>query len=235
MHHTHPSAGSVMFGGYPDSNNSSPAPPPSAGNVPPYPYQQGPQHGAVRHGPHQSNGATPRICPMASLPWVHRLLQDTIRVQMASSIRVEMTTLLADKWPPSAPLTRTLVRPATIPSTPQSFHGSQSSAPNEQENGPAFYSQYPTAVVNGSNGHIDEVRLYHSHARRIALHSQQVVTDHEQLPWTSPPPKPTSWITLMASLDMSKLSLLTRPLRITPLSFVTLMIVHLLFAFPATT
>ena len=47
------------------------------------------------------------------------------------------------------------------PITPHSFHGSQSSAPNEQENGPAFYSQYPTAVIsNGSNGHIEEVRLF---------------------------------------------------------------------------
>jgi hypothetical protein len=47
------------------------------------------------------------------------------------------------------------------PATPHSFHGSQSSATNEQESGPPFYSQYPTAVIsNGSNGHIDEVRLY---------------------------------------------------------------------------
>ncbi|PQE20976.1 topoisomerase ii-associated protein [Rutstroemia sp. NJR-2017a BBW] len=47
------------------------------------------------------------------------------------------------------------------PSTPHSVHGSQSSAPNDQEAGPPFYSQYPTAVIsNGTNGHIDDVRLY---------------------------------------------------------------------------
>ncbi|KAG9238760.1 hypothetical protein BJ875DRAFT_532140 [Amylocarpus encephaloides] len=44
------------------------------------------------------------------------------------------------------------------PSTPHSFHGSQSSAP---ENGPAFYNQLPPAVVSsGSTGHVEDVRLY---------------------------------------------------------------------------
>merc|ERR1711964_136665 len=57
------------------------------------------------------------------------------------------------------------------PSTPHSFHGSQSSVANDPE-APAFYSQYPTAVIsNGSNGHIDQVRLYPSAPKAIGTHA----------------------------------------------------------------
>jgi len=183
MHHTHPSAGSVMFGGYPDSNNSSPAPPQSAGNVPPYPYQQGPQHGAARHGPHQSNGVNTQNMPNGFSPmgpppppgyyprpdgFINQGGNDNFaRRQMAS-------------FGPSDAYSGA---PSYDPSTPQSFHGSQSSAPNEQENGPAFYSQYPTAVVtNGSNGHIDEVRLYQQPRPKARAASQQVATDPNNFP-----------------------------------------------------
>lgn len=41
---------------------------------------------------------------------------------------------------------------------PHSIHGSQSSILNEQD-GPPFYSQYPT-VTGGSNGHIEDARVY---------------------------------------------------------------------------
>ncbi|THV49190.1 hypothetical protein BGAL_0207g00110 [Botrytis galanthina] len=54
MHHAHTSFSNPIFGGYPDSNNSSPAPPSSAGNIPPYAYAH---QGGVRHGPHLSNGS----------------------------------------------------------------------------------------------------------------------------------------------------------------------------------
>ena len=62
------------------------------------------------------------------------------------------------------------------PSTPHSFHGSQSSAPNDHENDPSFYTQYPTAVIsNGSNGHIDEVRLYQQPRPKTRTGSQPLV------------------------------------------------------------
>ncbi|TEY40691.1 hypothetical protein BOTCAL_0427g00040 [Botryotinia calthae] len=53
VHHAHPSISNPIFGGYPDSNHSSPAPPSSAGNIPPYGYAQ---QGGARHGPHLSSG-----------------------------------------------------------------------------------------------------------------------------------------------------------------------------------
>ncbi|KAE9376995.1 hypothetical protein N431DRAFT_542445 [Stipitochalara longipes BDJ] len=180
MHHTHPSAGSVMFGGYPDSNNSSPAPPPSAGNAPPYPYQQAPQHGAVRQAPHQSNGTNPQnmpngFSPMGPPPPPGYYPRPDGFINQGGN-----DNFARRQMPPFGPPDAYSGAPSYDPSTPQSFHGSQSSAPNEQENGPAFYSQYPTAVVNGSNGHIDEVRLYHQPKNRTA--SQQVVTDSNNFP-----------------------------------------------------
>jgi hypothetical protein len=180
MHHTHPSAGSVMFGGYPDSNNSSPAPP-SAGNVPPYPYQQAPQHGVVRHGPHQSNGANGQNMPngfsaMGPPPPPGYFPRTDSFINQGGNDNFARRQM-ASFGPPDA----YSGVPSYDPSTPQSFHGSQSSAPNEQEN-PAFYSQYPTAVVNGSNGHIDEVRLYQQPRPKTRTASQQVVSDVNNFP-----------------------------------------------------
>lgn len=65
MHHAHPSNSTIpIFGGGPDSNNSSPAPPSSTGNIPPYAYaQQG-----VRHGPHLSNGGYQHHMPNGFSP-----------------------------------------------------------------------------------------------------------------------------------------------------------------------
>jgi len=65
--------------------------------------------------------------------------------------------------------------PTHAPSTPHSFHGSQSSVPNELENGPPFYGQGPTAVIsNGSNGQIDEVRLYQQPRQKPRTDSQHI-------------------------------------------------------------
>jgi hypothetical protein len=76
MHHAHASAGSVAFGGYPESNNSSPAPPLSAGNVPPYPFQQQPQIG--RQIPHPSNGTHPQPRQFHKpRSWVRKLCSST--------------------------------------------------------------------------------------------------------------------------------------------------------------
>jgi hypothetical protein len=167
MHHAHPSAGSVMFGGYEESNNSSPAPPPSAGNAPPYSFQQPIQAG--RHGPHPSNGGHSQhmsngYSPMGPPPGYYPR-QDSFMNQGPNTENFARRQMISfgppDGYSPSAtPLGYETQRLATYdPTTPHSFHGSQSSAPNEQEN-PAFYSQYPTAVItNGSNGHIEDVRL----------------------------------------------------------------------------
>lgn len=168
MHHAHPSAGSVMFGGYVESNNSSPAPPLSVGNVTPYPFQQ-PHTG--RHGPHPSNGSHAHhisndYSPMGVPPGYYPH-QDNFISQGPNADNFARRQMIsfgpADGYSPSAiPSGFENQRLAAFdPTTPHSFHGSQSSVPNEQENGPAFYSQYPTAVIsNGSNGHIEEVRVY---------------------------------------------------------------------------
>lgn len=169
MHHAHPSAGSVMFGGYEESNNSSPAPPPSAGNVPPYSFPQPTQAG--RHGPHPSNGShiqqmSNGYSPMGPPPGYYPR-QDNFMNQGPGADNFARRQMISfgptDGYSPSAtPSGFENQRLAAYdPTTPHSFHGSQSSAPNEQESGPAFYSQYPTAVIsNGSNGHIEEVRLF---------------------------------------------------------------------------
>ncbi|KAG0649905.1 hypothetical protein D0Z07_3692 [Hyphodiscus hymeniophilus] len=184
MHHTHPSAGSVMFGAYEESNNSSPAPPPSAGKVPPYPSQQPAQAGL--HGPHLSNGSHGQhmsngFSPMGPPPGYYPR-QDSFIPQHPGADNFARRQMVSfgppDGYSPSATPSgfenQRLV--AYDPTTPHSFHGSQSSAPNEQENGPAFYSQYPTAVIsNGSNGHIDEVRLFQQ-PRPKPRSSSQVLT-----------------------------------------------------------
>ena len=64
MHHAHPSDGSVMF--YAESNNSSPAPPPGSGNVPPYLHQQ--QQYVSGHGTHPSNGSHTQFPPNGYSP-----------------------------------------------------------------------------------------------------------------------------------------------------------------------
>ena len=76
--------------------------------------------------------------------------------------------------PSPTPLGFESQQPLYNPSTPQSFHGSQSSIPNEQENAP-FYGQYPTAVIsNGSNGHIEDVRLIQQQRPKPRSDSQQL-------------------------------------------------------------
>ena len=169
QHHAHPSAGSVMFGGYEGSNNSSPAPPPSAGNVPPYTFQQPSQAG--RHGPHLSNGShiqhmSNGYSPLGPPPGYYPR-QDNFINQGPGGDNFPRRPVISfgppDGYSPSATPAGFENQHLTTfdPTTPHSLHGSQSSAPNEQENGPASYNQYPTAVIsNGSNGHIEEVRLF---------------------------------------------------------------------------
>ncbi|KAH8665872.1 hypothetical protein BGZ60DRAFT_432052 [Tricladium varicosporioides] len=167
MHHAHPSTGGVIFGAYPDSNTSSPAPPPSAGNLPPYQYQP-PMYNGGRHIPQQSNGGHSHhmsngYSPMGPPPPPGYYPRPEMNQGPGPDTyaRRQMGAFgPTEAFSPISAGDGNRLNPYD-PSTPRSFHGSQSSAPNEQENGPAFYSQYPTAVIsNGSNGHIDEVRLY---------------------------------------------------------------------------
>ncbi|EHL03181.1 hypothetical protein M7I_0691 [Glarea lozoyensis 74030] len=85
--------------------------------------------------------------------------------------------------------------PPFDPSTPHSFHGSQSSAPNEHDNGSAFYHQYSnsTAVVNGSNGHINEVQVFQQ-PRHKSRHAPQagppISSGFHPAHMAPPPPMP---------------------------------------------
>ncbi|KAE8453630.1 hypothetical protein EG329_009141 [Mollisiaceae sp. DMI_Dod_QoI] len=204
MHHAHPSTGSVMFGGYPESNNSSPVPPPSGGFMPPppFPVQQLQQHNLSRHGPHQSNGGhvhhpSNGYSPMGPPPQQggyypsqngfmnHGAPADNYaRRQMVSFGPPEAYT------PSGTPLPfdgGVRLNNFDVP-TPHSFHGSQSSATNEQESGPAFYGQYPTAVIsNGSNGHVDEVRLYQQPRPKPRAGSQPVAAPNGFVNMPPPP------------------------------------------------
>ena len=123
MHHTHPSAGSVMFGGYPDSNNSSPAPPQSAGN-PQYPYPPPPQHGSARHGPHQPNGVNPQMpngfSPMGPPPPPGYFPRPDGFINPGAGNESFVRRQMGSFGPPDA----YSGAPSYDPSTPQSFHGS---------------------------------------------------------------------------------------------------------------
>ena len=188
VHHTHPSTGSaVMFGEYQGSNNSSPAPPPSTGNAPPHIFPQA-LHGGGRGGPlttngghqqHMSNGYSPVAphFPPGHYPPPPR--QENLQGPSADGYgrRQMMSFAPSDGYSPSTTpqVAESQQRfHSYAPSTPHSFHGSQSSAPNDQD-GP-FYSQYPTAVIsNGSNGHIDDVRLYQQRPKP-RTGSQSIIT-----------------------------------------------------------
>lgn len=183
LHHTHPSTGSLVFGGYPESNNSSPAPPPSAGNAPPYPYQQQPQ--IARHGPHLSNGSHTQHMPNGfshvgpPAPPGYYPRQENFMNQGHVQDNYARRQMVSFGPPDGYYASPTLhgfdpKQSAYDPSTPHSFHGSQSSVPNEQEN-TQFYGQHPTAVIsNGSNGHIDEVRLFQPPRPKPRSDSQQL-------------------------------------------------------------
>jgi len=170
MHHGHPSNGGSVIHGYPGSNTSSPAPPLSGGHLPPYPYQQ---HPAGRHAPHLSNGVHPpqaqngyaNVGPPPPGQFYQRSesfmntgpgAENFARHQM--NVRGPTEPYSSNGTPAGADSRGNVIPP----STPRSLHGSQSSTTNEHENGHAYHGQYPTAVVtNGSNGQIDDVRLYH--------------------------------------------------------------------------
>ncbi|KAH8808529.1 hypothetical protein F5884DRAFT_900758 [Xylogone sp. PMI_703] len=183
MHHPHPSNGSLVFGGHTESNNSSPAPPPSSGSQPPYMpnhLENGRSHGPhPTNGDHQhqiSNGSMPVGPPVGYYPRQDNFTQDShVRRQMVSFAPAEGYS------PSGTPFGVEGQRITPYdPLTPHSFHGSQSSIGNEHEaGGPPFYGQYPTAVIsNGNNGHIDEVRLYQQPRPKPRAGAQAVTPGH---------------------------------------------------------
>jgi hypothetical protein len=164
MHQPHPSVGSVMFGGYPESNNSSPAPPPSASNMPPYNFPP-PPHSVGRHAPHPSNAShmSNGFAGMGPPPppgYYGRPDTFTNHGPEGYMNRHPANFNSTEQFLPPPIAGSQHPNNGYGPSTPHSFQGSQTSN-QEQENGPAFWNQYPTAVIsNGSNGHIEDVRLY---------------------------------------------------------------------------
>jgi hypothetical protein len=173
MHAAHPSAGSLVFGGYPDSNDSSPAPPLSSGGSQqqptqvlndggrpyPPPYVNGGHVHNFSNGYTPSGPSAPGYYPRQDGYMNQNHGPDSFaRRQMVNFGPTEAYSPLGT--PTGAEHQRF---PLYDPTTPHSFHGSQSSVPNEHEfNGPHVHSHYPAAVMsNGSNGHVEDVRLYH--------------------------------------------------------------------------
>ena len=179
IHHAHPNASGVRFGNYPESTTSSPAPPLSVGNAPPYTYppqqqqqqhQQQPRVVSGHHGVQQSNGGHSQhmsngIPPMGPPPGYYSQTEGMMSAGADSFVRRQMVGFIPDTYSSSStPLNMEGPRFSPYdPPTPHSFQGSQSSVPSEQDNGPIYYNQLqttPTAVINGSNGHIKDVHLY---------------------------------------------------------------------------
>lgn len=172
MHNAHPSAGSLVFGGYSDSNNSSPAPPLSAGGSQQQHAQNHNEGGRVQ-APHYANGGhihniSNGYSPMGPPPAGYYPRLDSYMNHNTGPDNFARRQIIsfgpAESYSPSGTPTGVENQryPPYDPSTPHSFHGSQSSAPNEAEvGGPHFPAQYSTAVIsNGSNGHVEDVRLY---------------------------------------------------------------------------
>ncbi|KAL3424427.1 hypothetical protein PVAG01_03708 [Phlyctema vagabunda] len=205
MHNTHPSTGSLVFGGYTESNNSSPAPPPSAGNLPPYPYQQGSLGGRSQaphmNGSHHQNLSN-GFSPMGPPPGGYYPRPDNFMMPNSSNdsfARRQMVSFAPpDGYSPSGtPVIGTegpRFAPSFDPSTPHSFQGSQSSAPNDQEpSGPSFYNQYAAPGVlntNGFNGHVDEVQLYQQQRSKPRSATQNLAPPPSNFPVMNQPPLP---------------------------------------------
>lgn len=172
VHHPHPSVGNFMFGGFPESERSSPAPPSFTNNPPRYEYPQNhaPSGYVPPHSQAPLNGYNPANTyqvatqfPPGFYPRPEHY-DNHGRRQMVSFGPPE-------GYSPSATPGTGDPRMNLDPLTPHSYHGSQSSVANDPD-APAFYSQYPTAVIsNGSNGHIDQVRLYQAAPKTIGTHA----------------------------------------------------------------
>lgn len=154
MHHAHPNSSNPLFGGYPESNNSSPAPPSSAGNIPPYAFTQ---HGGMRHGPHPSNGGHQHhmsngFSPMTpAFPPGYYHHQDGFQVAPTDDfLRRQMPPFGPSEGysPTGAPQIAESPRfNGFDPATAHNIHGSRSSAQIDQENGLGpHYGHHPSPI-----------------------------------------------------------------------------------------
>ncbi|KFY17611.1 hypothetical protein V492_00532 [Pseudogymnoascus sp. VKM F-4246] len=163
MHHTHPSQGSLVFGGYSDSNNSSPAPPLSSAGMPQYPYPPPPPTNGHMH--HLSNSFQGPPPPGFGFQQQHG----------NHIVHSPAMDGFPRRHPPPFPHPEGGYSPSATPgindnrrqqfydpSTSQSLR-SHSSAPHEHD---PRSNQFPnpnatSRVANGSNGHIDDAKLYY--------------------------------------------------------------------------
>ncbi|KAG5929195.1 hypothetical protein E4U42_006855 [Claviceps africana] len=135
-HHSHPSNGSIHFGTFQDSQNTSPAPLRSGGIVPPpsMPMVDGPSP----YMPPPGNGFPP------VMPYGADMMQPA---NFDHYGRPAMAFGPMDAFP--------MCGNNFGPSTPHSFHDSQSSGQLEEN---AVYHPYPSHGPSGANGHCNDAR-----------------------------------------------------------------------------
>ncbi|KAJ6439720.1 Major facilitator superfamily transporter [Purpureocillium lavendulum] len=162
LHQPHPSNGSIHFGAFHGSQNSSPAPPHSGGVAPP-PGMAGPD-GRPGFMGHASNGFPPMI------PYSADMIQPA---NFDSYGRPAMGYGPVDQYHPYGN--------NFAPSTPHSFHDSQSSA-HPEESG-IYNTQFPAANMR-SGGAIpgEEMHTQSSQARLFGP------LDYRMMPNVGPPP-----------------------------------------------
>jgi len=160
-HHAHPSQSSVAFGGYPDSNNSSPAP--SSGHFPPPPFVQHNGHHqqhTLSHAPQPSNGNIPYVNGLnqfAHPPPGYYPRSDHATNGFNDVSRRQMASYGAEGYSPShTPYSGEAH--AFDPSTPHSFQGSQNSGPSGETEGGTNATQYSNGATNGINGYNDQYK-----------------------------------------------------------------------------
>ncbi|KFY93003.1 hypothetical protein V498_04620 [Pseudogymnoascus sp. VKM F-4517 (FW-2822)] len=162
MHRTHPSQGSLVFGGYPDSNNSSPAPPLSSAGMPQYPYPPPPPTNGHMH--HPSNGF--QVPPPPGFGFQQQHGNHIVHSPAMEGFgrRHPPSFPHPEGYSPSAtPGINDNRRPQFYdPSTSHSLR-SHSSAPRDLDPRPTQFPN-PNATpraTNGSNGRTDDAKLYH--------------------------------------------------------------------------
>lgn len=128
LHQSNPSNGSVVFGGLPESNNSSPAP--LSGGHPP-PSQALESHAPSGHNRGPSFGHVP---PPGGVVYVPVTAVDAHGIGAISPF---------DAYAPAPP--------SYDPSTPHSFQGSHSSVQPDPARGAGTYG-FPPTIMNGTDG-----------------------------------------------------------------------------------
>ncbi|OBT62679.1 hypothetical protein VE03_07522 [Pseudogymnoascus sp. 23342-1-I1] len=162
MHHTHPSQGSLVFGGYSDSNNSSPAPPISSAGMSQYPYPPPPPTNSHMH--HPSNGF--QVPPPPGFGFQQQHGNHTMHSPAMDGFARRHPPPFShpEGYSPSATpgISDNRRQQFYDPSTSHSLR-SHSSAPHEHDPRPTQFPN-PNATpraTNGSNGHTDDAKLYY--------------------------------------------------------------------------